>query len=279
MYLAYTGDAEDYTMPESYNGDDYYIMPMAFVFNNTLKKITVPDTVTAIGETAFAYCDALTEIVLHDNLSELGYGVFGDCESLKKVNIPSGISEIPMAAFLLCSSLEEIVIPENITKICDQAFYGCTGLKTVTLSEGLLSISSEAFFGCGLLGNLALPKTVNEIGGNAFVGCSSIKLICYGGTYAASYAEDNGIPYELIHNYTGIKIGRVPYKTVYPVGGTLDTTGLVICVSESGVPDYNIESGFTVGSYDFSTVGEKTITVSLGGYQANFKVTVSATQK
>ena len=51
-----------------------------------MKKLSLPDSVTKIGDFCFAYCSNLTEVSLP--LGETGESIFTGCESLKKISFP-----------------------------------------------------------------------------------------------------------------------------------------------------------------------------------------------
>ena len=74
---------------------------------------------------------------------------------------------------------------------------------------------------------------------------------------------------------TGIEIVSLPDKTVYTVGETLDTTGLVVRVKKSDDSTENITSGFTTNITVLSTAGTQNVKVSYEDFFAVFKVTVN----
>ena len=88
--------------------------------NNTkLKSITIPNTVTEIGDGAFAYCTGLTDITLEEGLT-----VFGGFRRIgaTEVVIPSSVTTINQAALVNCPNLKKIVIGEGVTSIGLDAF-------------------------------------------------------------------------------------------------------------------------------------------------------------
>ena len=64
-----------------------------------IELYVVPDTITAIGESAFAGDTKLKEIVIGSNVKAIGSGAFQYCTSLKKVTIMEGVESIGSAAF------------------------------------------------------------------------------------------------------------------------------------------------------------------------------------
>lgn len=78
---------------------------------------------------------------------------------------------------------------------------------------------------------------------------------------------------------TGIEIKAAPSKTKYEIGEALDTTGLTLLVRYSDGSTKTFTDGFTIGTFDSSTAGEKTVTVSYGGKTASFTVTVEKAEE
>ena len=60
--LGYVGDDTKLTLPTNYNGQDYEIYKYAFEGCSNLTSVTIPDSVTSIGNYAFKDCSNLTEI-------------------------------------------------------------------------------------------------------------------------------------------------------------------------------------------------------------------------
>ena len=68
-----------------------------------------------------------------------------------------------------------------------------------------------------------------------------------------------------------------PTKTAYTTADTaLDLTGMVVTANYSNQTTQVITTGYTVSQVDFSTVGEKTVTVTYEGKTDTFTVTVAA---
>ena len=92
----------------------------------SLSNIAIPDSVTAIGDSAFSDCSSLSNIVIPDSVTYIGYCAFYDCSSLPNIVIPNSVTNIGDSAFYRCSSLSKIVIPDSVTDIGYGAFSGCS---------------------------------------------------------------------------------------------------------------------------------------------------------
>lgn len=72
-----------------------------------------------------------TELTIPDSVTIIGEKAFMNCASLRRVVIPEGVREIGEYAFRFCTSLEEVVIPKSVKKIDPYAFSQCP--KTLVL--------------------------------------------------------------------------------------------------------------------------------------------------
>ena len=107
-----------------------------------LSNIVIPKTyngkaVTGIAAQGFSDCEKLVSITIPDSVTSIGEGAFGN--------------NIRGDAFSGCTSLTSITIPDSVTSIGDYAFYGCDSLISVTIPDSVTSIGSSAFYGCSSL--------------------------------------------------------------------------------------------------------------------------------
>jgi hypothetical protein len=148
----------------------------AFGLCSGLTSITIPSSVTSIGEGAFIEC-GLTSITIPSSVTSIGQNAFENCTGLTSITIPSSVTSIGTYAFEWCTALTSINIPSSVTSIGDAAFQGCTGLSSITLSSSLTSIGAIAFTYCTHLTSITIPSSVTSIGGDAFDGCTSLSSI------------------------------------------------------------------------------------------------------
>lgn len=112
-----------------------------------IETFTVPEGVTSIGENAFEFCWDLNTVTILGNITSIEPGTFYDCEKLKNITIPASVKSIGLRAFMGCESLETITIPKGVTTIDDMAFGYCENLKKVVLPASITSMS-DPFYGC-----------------------------------------------------------------------------------------------------------------------------------
>lgn len=130
----------------------------AFRDCHNLTSISIPNTVTNIGKNAFSNCKALTSLLIPPSVTEIGYSAFYGCNGLTTVGIPDSVTGIGAWAFGYCNGLESVTIPDSVTNIGGSAFSYCSGLTLVTLSDSITSISSSVFDNCISLKIVELPQ-------------------------------------------------------------------------------------------------------------------------
>jgi hypothetical protein len=66
---------------------------------SNITSVTLPNTLTTIGERAFYRCYALNSITLPDSLTTIGKRAFYRCNALNSITIPSLVTTIGENAF------------------------------------------------------------------------------------------------------------------------------------------------------------------------------------
>jgi len=146
-------------IPASYNGKPVIrIDNYAFWYSN-ITSVTIPDSITSIGDYAFRGCD-----------------------SLANVTVGSGVTDFGMLIFQSCTRLESVTLSNSLTTIGDSMFFGCSALKTITLPNSLTVIKNYAFEDCTSLSSVTIPNSVTSIEHYAFSGCKSLSTLTYEGT-------------------------------------------------------------------------------------------------
>ena len=171
-----------------------------FAYCTSLASVTIPSSVTSIGDNAFDNCTSLTSVVLPEGVESIGDSAFVSCTSLETINFPSTTTSIGQQAFYHCTSLTSAVLPEGVTSVGAQAFYHCTALKTVSIPSSLTSIPNSMFNECTSLANITISKGVTSIGWTAFSGCDALTsvIIPEGVTSIGRYAfADNDLLAEI----------------------------------------------------------------------------------
>ena len=120
----------------------------AFVWLSNLQSITIPESVTEIGYMAFCRT-GLTDIIIPNSVTKIGTDCFNASVNLKSITLSENITEIPVGMFRWCNGLEKINIPPSVTSIGEFAFWGNINLTEINLSlTRVRTIGRNAFAGC-----------------------------------------------------------------------------------------------------------------------------------
>ena len=209
-----------------------------------MTSITIPDSVTSIGNYAFQGCTGLTSVTILDSVTGIGYRAFCDCSGLTSIVVKEGnskyiakdnclidkstatlvlgcktsviptdgsVTSIGDGAFEGCSGLTSVTIPDSVTSIGEGAFCYCSGLTSVAIPNNVANIGDYAFYNCSGLTSITIGKGIASIGYSALNGCSKLKRIDFNGTKAQWKAIEKG-------NNWGKNTGDF---TVYCTDGTL----------------------------------------------------------
>ena len=172
---------------------------------DTLEKITIPASITEIGESAFYDCDNLKEFAVADDsetyyakdgvlfrtkddclmayppaatatsytvpdgCKELYYAAFGKCNNLEEITLPDSLLYIDDWVFAY-DNIDHIAIPDSVVEICDYAFAYCENITEWTLPSSLTYIGNATFAGCTGMTEIVLPNNLTTIGQAAFTG-------------------------------------------------------------------------------------------------------------
>ena len=165
---------KEITIPDSVTSIGDY----AFYLCTNLTSVTIPDSVTSIGLSAFYWCDSLTSVTIGNSVTSIGEEAFYRCTNLTSVTIGNGVTIIGERMFSGCTSLTSIVIPDSVTSIGEWAFSGCTSLTSVVIPDSVTSIGKYVFNYCTGLTSVVIPNSVTSIGSSAFCDCKSLTIYC-----------------------------------------------------------------------------------------------------
>lgn len=181
----------------AFDGSVTEIGAQAFEGSETLIGMTIPTTVTSIGDYAFAGCTSLgapntpsgaditeptkgpnrsgeTTFVIPEGVTSIGAHAFEDCSSLTSIIIPEGVTTIGAYAFANCTSLTSITIPSTVTSIGDGAFEGCTNLADVSIPDSVTSMGINVFGGRTGITSVTIPDGTTSIANYAYAGCENL---------------------------------------------------------------------------------------------------------
>lgn len=149
----------------------------AFAGCSSLASVTIPNSVTWIGNEAFSGCSGLTSVSIPNSVTVIAPFAFFECSGLTSVDIPNSVIIIDDGAFKSCTRLTSVTIPKSVTRIGADAFANCTGLTSVTIPNTITTISSGMFASCYGLTSISIPNSVTSIGPLAFAYCSGLTSV------------------------------------------------------------------------------------------------------
>lgn len=183
--------------------EDYVAL---YSYDESTSTLVVPDMygtryVSSVYEYAFEDNETITAIDFSQcrKLDTIGLKSFTYCTNLSgTLTLPSSVRTIGLGAFEGCSSLTTAVINSSVKSIPQQCFNRCSLLSEVYMSPAVERIENLAFANCDCLRDVYLTTSVNYISHTAFLNSYSICFHVYYGSYAHTYAKDNGIPFVLL---------------------------------------------------------------------------------
>lgn len=155
------------------------VLPQCALMGSAVSQVTLPTTLTGIGQAALAGCAQLTTISFPTTLTSIGAYAFSG-SALTAVEVPATVTLVGEGAFAGCEQLQQAVLHSAV--IGNEAFKRTTMLSDVTLGSEVTTIGDGAFAGCTLLEGVTLsePCAVASIGREAF-SLSGLKQIDLGG--------------------------------------------------------------------------------------------------
>jgi hypothetical protein len=181
----YTGQGGDVTIPDAIDGFPVTCIGNYAFESTSVTSITIPNSVTYIGNGAFWGCSSLTSITIPNSVTNIGSCVFDFCASLTNITVdPQCQFYSSVDGVLFDKNQTTLVrypegnaggytIPNNVTDIAYGAFYYCTGLSSVTIPNSVSVIEGSAFMGSSLA-SVIIPDSVTIIEGSAFCYCTSL---------------------------------------------------------------------------------------------------------
>jgi hypothetical protein len=208
----YTGPSNNVVIPSTTNGYPVTSIGNGAFFNgqgiySRLTSITIPDSVTNIGNSAFNNCYGLTNINLGAGVVTIGTNAFQGCGGLTNIALPASVTAIGNQAFISCAKLTAInvdagnpayssaagvLFDRNQTTLL-QYPGGLTG--SVVVSNIVASIGNWAFAYNPGITNIAIPASVTNVGFEAFKYCTRLVAIMVD-TNNPAYSSLDGVLFD-----------------------------------------------------------------------------------
>lgn len=193
---------KDVVIPATYDGKPVTAIGKNAFRNSSIKSVTIPESITAIGAGAFEHCREIENLIIPDSVKSIGELAFYGCNSLKSITLPfvgetfngtenthfgfvfgarnyletTSVGKIPKS--LQCVTISD---GSGVTEICEHAFYGALSLKSISLPNSLMIVGEGAFDG--------IEAEFNAYGNGLYLGNANNPYVCFVKTAAESVTD------------------------------------------------------------------------------------------
>ncbi len=168
----------------------------------SVKELTIGNTVTTIGEKAFYGFSGITTLKIPSSVKTIQDNAFIGCTSLEELTIEDsqdvlncgnngtktspGSYTVSYLGLFSDSPLKKLYLGRNISyALSDTDWYWNSyspfrnkrTITSVTFGESVTRINSGEFYGCSALTSIEIPEKVTKIGDCAFKDCSKLNEI------------------------------------------------------------------------------------------------------
>ena len=182
--VKYYGNETNLKVPDEIDGKIVTEIAQKAINQTSLRTISLPKTLTYIGDSDFSHAKNLTSIEVRD--SEYGKTHFWTDENGVLYEYFDHYTEVDQTTYdkyleLLCypsaKSEKSYTVDDKVTAIAGSAFSNCFYLEEINLGNGVRKLGVAAFKNCMSIQSITIPKNVQKIGYNVAYFCD--KLAAY----------------------------------------------------------------------------------------------------
>lgn len=186
-------------------------------------NVSLPDTVTEVGDNLFSSSETLKEVKLSENLKELKPFMFAGCSRLEKIRMSESVSFFPTGLFWGCSALKEIPFCNGIESLEVDVFRDMEGIKSIQIPPSVKIIKSGALAGCTNLSAIVFPESLETIEDRSLANLPSLEFMSFSGENEKFFVDGNfGSLYELTESGAVLIKCPVNLESVRLVENTCD---------------------------------------------------------
>lgn len=253
--------------------------------------LTLPETLTYIGNSAFMDCSFTGELHLPNSLEYIGSRAFQNCDYfVGNLRLPDKIKSIPAYAFNYsgftgqldlnnaiefgsnsfsrCGFTGDLIIPEGTTEIPDNfmSFGSSPGpgrISSIILPKTLRRIGERAFFGQSKLRNISISEGLVSIGAYSFFGANIVSL-----ELPSTVQTVNEEAFAACYSLSNFTCHAVePPSVMQGAFGGVAKDNFTVEVPAQSVTRYKTESGWSdfrriAAHYDFSVSRDRVRTLN-----------------
>lgn len=172
-------------IPNFINGKKVIMInDLAFMLNDSLSSITLPEGLLTIGNMTFYGCSSLEYINIPASVSYVEIGAFAGCTSLYGIYVNQEnvyyssykgiLFNKDKTVLYCCPIMAYATIPKSVLTLSELSFMGCDRYEGLVLPPNLISIGDYAFYSCQFLNYVNIPASVTSIGEYSFYSCASL---------------------------------------------------------------------------------------------------------
>lgn len=182
--VKYYGNETDLEVPDEIDGKTVTEIAQKAIDQTSLHTISLPKTLTYIGDSDFSHAKNLISIEVRD--SEYGKTRFWTDENGVLYGYVDHHTDVDQTTYdkyleLLCYPSAKIeksyTVDDKVTAIAGNAFSNCFYLEEINLGNGVRKLGVAAFKNCMSIQSITIPKNVQKIGYNVAYFCD--KLAAY----------------------------------------------------------------------------------------------------
>ncbi len=165
-----------------FNGAAITAIPMNAFSSTALLSVSLPDSVTEIGDRSFSGAKKLTSVLYGAGMTKVGSRAFDGCKALRECRAASSehsldtLTQIGDSAFR-STALGEAAFSADLWVLGSDAFRGCPLPVVLDLRHTGISYLPETCFAYSKVQGVLLPETLTSIGNNCFEECTSLREV------------------------------------------------------------------------------------------------------
>ena len=162
------------------------------ICDSRVQEVFLPQSINTFSSVAFSFCSQLTNVYFLDIASTLHLsGIY------PLIICRCGVNRLTLPPFVIDNSWSSSSIIDD-----------CNRLKYLALGEGTQTLGYQAITRCPALEKLYLPQSITEISDNAIDYSPKLTLMVREGSYAETFAKENGFKYAYFTPVSGIELSE-----------------------------------------------------------------------